>query len=384
MSAHARLSCSGAYRWRACPGSPRLEAQFPETTSPYAEEGTRAHLLLETAALLGLERVADALDLVDGADAEMAEHLQPVLDWVRREQASRPGCEVFFERRVDPGKALGRRDTWGTVDIMLFDHARAEIVIGDLKYGAGQAVEATDNTQLRLYAVGALARVSLTAERVTMVILQPRAYHADGPVRAETLTRAELEAFAAEMKTAATATDDPDAPLIAGEHCHFCRAAGACSVLADYSLSVAREAFAALQQPLQPERVARLLREADTVRGWLKALEAHALELANSGTELPGWKLVARRGHRRWLDPDQALVQLATTYGVDASTLAPPALISPAQVEKVIKRETGKKPDLSQLAAAPELGPRLVPDSAQGEDVFAEIAELFPDLSNAA
>ena len=45
--AHAILSASGASRWMACPPSARLEQQFPQSTSTYAEEGTLAHELGE-------------------------------------------------------------------------------------------------------------------------------------------------------------------------------------------------------------------------------------------------------------------------------------------------------------------------------------------------
>ena len=45
--AHAKLSPSSAYRWIACPGSIRLSAGIPDTSSVFAEEGTAAHELCE-------------------------------------------------------------------------------------------------------------------------------------------------------------------------------------------------------------------------------------------------------------------------------------------------------------------------------------------------
>ena len=45
---HSKLSPSSAHRWMACPGSVRLEAQFPDESSPYAKEGTTAHELVES------------------------------------------------------------------------------------------------------------------------------------------------------------------------------------------------------------------------------------------------------------------------------------------------------------------------------------------------
>ena len=44
---HALLSASSASRWMVCTAAPRFEAQFPETTSEYAEEGRLAHSICE-------------------------------------------------------------------------------------------------------------------------------------------------------------------------------------------------------------------------------------------------------------------------------------------------------------------------------------------------
>jgi hypothetical protein len=380
MSGHARLSCSAAHRWSACPGAPRLEAQFPPTTSVYAEEGTIAHALLETALLLGEAEAAGCLALVEGATEQMAEALQPVLVWVREQMAAAPGAELLIEIKVDPGQALGRDDLWGTADLVILVPPERRLIVGDLKFGAGHPVAVEDNSQLRLYAVGALARARFPVEGVTLAVLQPRAPHVDGPVRTTTLSRVELEVFAAEIAEAAARTDAEDASLVAGSHCTFCRAAGGCAVLADYALAAAREAFRAVEAPLTPAQAGALLAEAETIRGWLKALEAHVLNLARSGIEVPGWKLANRRGHRAWIDPAAALAELTETYGVPSEVLAPPVLISPAQVEKVIRAHAKRKPDLAALVRVPELGPRLVRATAPGEDLFAEAEALFEGL----
>lgn len=379
MSDHARLSCSAAHRWTACPGAPRLEAQFPRQESIYAAEGTTAHALLETALLLS-QPLDQCLTLVPGATEVMAEALQPVVDWIQSQMADHPGAELYLERRVDPGSPLGRDDLWGTADILVFFREDRRLLVGDLKFGAGLAVEVEDNPQIRLYALGALALADYPVEAVTLAILQPRAPHADGPVRVATLTRAALDAFGETIRTAAALTDEDDAPLNAGEHCKFCRAAGGCAALADYSLAVAREAFREVDAPLRPERIGYLLGEAETVRGWLKALEEHALTLARTGTEIPGWKLAQRQGNRAWIDADAALPHLAVTYGVDPDLLAPRKLGTPAHVERVVKAETKQKADLSALVKVPELAPRLVPLKSPGGDVFADAAAWFAGL----
>ncbi len=44
---HALLSASSASRWLYCTRAPRLEEQFPETTSENAEAGRVAHAIAE-------------------------------------------------------------------------------------------------------------------------------------------------------------------------------------------------------------------------------------------------------------------------------------------------------------------------------------------------
>lgn len=46
-STHAYLSASSAHRWLNCTAAPAFEANFPNETSPYAEEGTLAHAICE-------------------------------------------------------------------------------------------------------------------------------------------------------------------------------------------------------------------------------------------------------------------------------------------------------------------------------------------------
>ena len=47
MGKHALLSASSSKRWLACTPSARLEENFPNESSVYAQEGTAAHELGE-------------------------------------------------------------------------------------------------------------------------------------------------------------------------------------------------------------------------------------------------------------------------------------------------------------------------------------------------
>lgn len=388
MSAHARLSCSGAARWMACPGSVAFEARFPESSSAAAAEGTVAHDLLEVALVLGIDAV-NALGTVEGSSFEMAEHVQTALDWIRGELAARPGAKVLVEERLDPGASIDREDLWGTGDVVILDRERAEILVIDLKFGMG-IVEVAETPQLPLYALGAWRLAyemdeDFPVRSFKLVIAQPRAPHRDGPIRSVVRTPEELDDFAIEVRAAAARTDDPNAPLVAGDHCGFCRAAGACPAFAEHALRAAEAEFADLEpdapirEPLTPERISELLREAERVKAWARAVEAYALRIAQDGIRLPGWNLIRKRGRRAWLDPDAALASLLETYGVDPDVLAPRVLKSPRQIEQAIKAAKLGKADLSALVAIPDIGWRLAPDTAPGDE-FLDAETEFADV----
>lgn len=122
------------------------------------------------------------------------------------------------------------------------------------------------------------------------------------------------------------------------------------------------------RDPLPPERIAELLHEADVVKAWARSLEQYALQLAESGALLPGWKLLRRRGKRRWNNPDEALQSLLQTYPIDADQLAPRVLKSPRQVEVAIKEACRTKADIAAMVSIPDIGWKLAPDSAPGDD----------------
>ncbi len=216
---HARLSPSGADRWFACPGAPDAEAGLPETESPAAAEGTAAHELLEQA--LTARTAPAQLEAATGSDSEMLGHVTAA--W-RVVAGLQHGSDRFsIETRTDPGALFGRDDLWGTADIAI-EHGD-HLTLLDFKYGRWP-VEPEQNRQLQIYAIGAAAQALNRIETFTLGIIQPRT---PGPILTSWRTdRAQLADFARELRDAAAATDAPDAPRVAGDHCVFCRARDIC------------------------------------------------------------------------------------------------------------------------------------------------------------
>lgn len=398
--AHAQLSPSGWARWSSCPGSVRACQDLPDSTSPYADEGTAAHDVLERtlnaryavfgdvafspSTFLG-ERVNVANEgeeprLVT-VDQEMVEHVETVAAYVEAKRqtmaaASHKGTApvlVVPERRVSPEWAIGSPDCNGTADVILISDAEIEVI--DLKYGKGVLVEPgtpeEPNGQLMLYLLGALGEWRLQPGQTCRVtIAQPRAAHPDGPIRS--LAGIDEEAvgwFATRAKLAVQAVEQvPDLRLASEHGCRWCKAKPTCRAFSQWSLDAIGAptdtgkasflddvtAFATgSPADLDPEELVRVLRSADLFRGYLSAVEDWAHEHLTKGTApaalAAAYKLVNGRSQRRWMDAnDDSIASALTkirwkdpatekTTGLGKKDIYTEALKSPTQIEGLLK-----------------------------------------------
>jgi hypothetical protein len=365
---HAELGASSAHRWMGCPGSVRLAATVQAPSSTYAEEGTAAHMVAERCLSGGLAAAALIGQELNGhiVDADMADHVQVYLDAVRAEVGADDVLLVeqrFSLERLDPPAEM-----FGTADAVVYKPALRRLVVFDLKYGAGVPVEAAGNPQARYYALGAcLALDHLVVSEVEVVIVQPRCTHPAGPVRRETVPAFELLEWSADLLEAAERTLEPDAPLVAGDWCRFCPAAGVCPALSERALTTAQIEFAETPVPsppdpasLAPDEIGRLLSAAELVELWIRALRGHACAELEAGRAIPGWKLVPKRATRRWRDEDAAPARLRD-LGLAEDELFARKLRSPAQVEKLLGAK--RKREIAVLVVAESGGATLAPEA---------------------
>jgi uncharacterized protein DUF2800 len=375
MAKHAKLPASGAERWMNCPGSVAACADLPRRPSSFfAMEGTAAHFLAAEC----LRGDVDAEDYegqlvavkddeqefflepemrekaegagwsVFEADEEMVVGVQLYLDvcnGVRK--AMHKTAEVLFETYLDMGWL--DKDVGGTADFIAAEpFGMLEIV--DLKYGAGVVVEARGNKQTKTYALGAL-HLYPDCERVKLTIVQPRAPHADGPVRSVEYTRAELEEFQYELVEAAKASRAAGAPTNSGPWCKWCDAKAGCETL---RAAVAVQAMAdfddephQLAAPRDNDRLAKLLDWAPTIDALLRDAEGVALRELEAGRPVGDYKIVRGRANRRWALPEDEIVKGVKEVDPEAETHATPKLKSPAQMEKISKEVKAKVADLT-------------------------------------
>lgn len=304
---HSKLGASSAERWFACPGSVRLTRYGKPKDSEYAAEGTNAHKIAAEALTTGkFPQTETNLEL---------DSLIVYVDYVK----SLPG-KLYVEQRLELNK-----DMWGTCDAMVVNEDHLHVI--DYKHGQGVVVETHHNKQLLYYAL--CASTFFKPKTYTVTVVQPRAYHPDGPIRSWTFSQAVMDTFAQNLKDAVRRTEALDAPLVTGEHCRFCPALAYCPKMHEESLAIAVREFAPLA--MTPQEIATLLDKVKFLGPWIKAIEEHALELATNGTPIPGYKLVDKRRMRVWKDFTEEV--LADRFGDNA--YEPRKLKSPSQMEKV-------------------------------------------------
>lgn len=359
---HSEHGASSAYRWLACPGSVSLSRGIPNKSSEYAIEGTVAHALAELA--LKKERDADfwvGME-VEGWEVteEMAEAVQVYVDHVKR--VMQPGDELRLEARVTLERLNPPRPMFGTCDCLIYRRSEKTLFVYDYKHGAGVSVDAVGNKQLRYYALGALLSLEKDepCEKIVAGIVQPRANHPDGPIREENFGAGDLLDFASELIEGVENTLKPDAALVPGNHCRFCKASAVCPARRDQAFELARIEFGeVMPEVIDPrvmpiETVASLLSKADQIESWITSLRSHVMSELEAGRHVPGFKLVNKRASRVW-NNQQALTEWAASRGLADDELFDRKVKSPAQLEKIV----GKKNLPTELVSSVSSGVTL-------------------------
>lgn len=238
--AHAKLSPSGSKIWMACPGQPDLASQVPYSTSYAAASGTFVHSMSEMLFKDRLENVTlrdywlGRKELVEEFEIEVDEDMikcaEVYVDYVnkRKEELN---AKMLIEERVSMEEIS--EHIWGTADAILIGEKELEII--DLKSGKFP-VDVENNTQLLIYALGALSRYGSEDTIVTMTIVQPRSWHKDGAIRSYSMSAANLVDWGYEtLKPAADACDEEEPQYNPSkETCRFCNAKGICDTYKQY------------------------------------------------------------------------------------------------------------------------------------------------------
>lgn len=377
--AHASFGASNSKRRMACPGSLKAEERFPDESSPFAELGTAAHELGEHCLENNIEDVALCIggsfnDHI--VDDNMATAVQTYVNFVRATEAEEAPALLRLEQRFSLEDLDPPMPMFGTSDCTIYGKETGNLWIIDYKHGQGVAVDVEDNAQLKYYALGAVLKIGNKApiNQVHTAIVQPRASHRDGSIRTYSYTKDEILDFGTDLIDAAHAALAPDAPLIAGDHCKFCKAAGVCSALRGNALAVAQDEFGVIKSvdDLTPEEIGAYMDKLPLVEEWIKSLRRHAHTMLEAGTSVPGFKLVEKRPTRRWKSQEE-LLDWAASQNLEDEEIFEKKIKSPAQIEKVV----GKKNVPSDLIMSVSTGLSMVSDTDRRPPVALLAADEF-------
>jgi hypothetical protein len=299
QEAHSKIGASSMDRWSACPGSVRLCEGLPEQKSSYAEEGTFAHEVAACVLNSGFTW-QEARKIYKGKlDLELEDAVQTYTGLIFGDLQGAKDAQLFVEERFHLHQA--HPSAFGTSDAIIYYPSKKLLRVYDYKHGAGVAVEVDNNSQLMYYGLGALLKLQKPCTDVELIIVQPRCPHPKGPVRRWKIPSIDLIDFTADLIDYIKKTEDPFAPLVPGEHCRWCRAAGVCPALQNTALEVAKTEFSQTQ-PYDPARLAEVLKLLPTIEEWCANVRKFAYAEAEHGRTPPGYKLVDKEARRKWLD----------------------------------------------------------------------------------
>jgi hypothetical protein len=386
MSGHSLNSPSSFSRRIGCPGSANMEKDIPSTSSSFADEGTAAHELGETCLLKG-DNPSDYMGEVivvekDGSaggkftvDAEMVsavevyvEHCRPLM--------GRHMVEYKFDL---PFLGVGEK---GTSDFTAL-HSRILHVV-DYKHGKGVPVDAIGNIQGLCYGMGASAHFQNDDwDTLRITIVQPRAYHDDGPVRSWDVPRDEIFEYMLNFAAAAKATEDPNAPLKVGKWCRFCKAKVGCPAQLKNATDTMEIDFA--EETSKPVPVGLLTDEQildivfnklSIIEQWCASLKDYAQKKAEAGEPIKGSKLVYTRAVRMWKDKQQAEEVLKAKFG---EKIYEKEFVSAPKFEKIIGKKEFK--EVAFLVDKISTGVTLVPESDPRESARNTVENEFSDFT---
>lgn len=291
--AHAFFAPSSAALWRKCSLAPHMVQLFPEADSERSAEGTEAHSHAAYAAKGGNV-------FADHTDPDMARGARMWAEAIGG--ATYAVHSPFVERRV----AGPEPDYYGTPDYC--DGA----LVADYKFGR-IVVDVVDNAQLLAYAELA----DPEPRPLELLIVQPRAYHPEGPVRRHKLTTEEVAVhFAAARAARQRARDDPQATP--GTHCLYCPGRAACRGLRDAALAD----LDVLQGATLAETLQRAHEHQTMLEGLVTGLEAEAIVRLERGERVGNYEMRPGRGSFTWNAPAPDVVSaVALATGRNIGTI---------------------------------------------------------------
>lgn len=390
MSGHSIISPSSAHVWGApggCRGSVTMAAAYPEDDSEAAREGTTVHgiavEMIEAATRAGIGypppswvggHAANGV-IIDQDMYDAAEMYAADVAAVIQRTGVLAAPHLGIETRVSA--PMIHELSEGTPDAFLYAPHTRELFIWDLKYGFG-VVNVFENWQLINYAAGIMYRLGLSGiddQNTTVIfrIVQPRAFHRDGPIREWKVNGADLRGYVNQLHAGAHEALGPNATTRSGPHCRYCPARANCVAAIDAGVSLYEAANYPLPVELNAAAIAAqytiTTRAVKHLESMAVALEEQIKSMIRGGVNVPGYRAETGYGRVTWL-PAYAPGDIAALGDMLQIELRDPKVITPAQASK-----KGIPADIiAAYSAAPATGVKIVHDTGdKARQIFQPI-----------
>lgn len=383
---HSIFAPSGSAMWLYCSGSLIANLLEEDEGSMEAAEGTVAHELAEQWLKTGIKpshRLGETVTVSEGEghpqflitiDEIMLDYVEEYVKWCQFEEGDHfVETKVYFTDLMPPANTDELEED-PLADEVKFaaqggtaDHACCRpgiLIISDLKYGKGIFVDAVDNTQARLYALGFFYKWDwkYNFQKIIIRIGQPRLDNWG----VWEITREELLEYAEFVRERARAAWQLNAPRrVSKKGCQWCKVKANCAAMAVTLEDLAYAELAELERELGAEEMSRIreaLREefklhlAKTSRlsvpdmvklldfrkpmeQWFAEIQTKLEGISNDGGKVPGMKLVDGRSNRVWGN-EKKIVEHLDFLGIDEKHIYEERKIkSPNQMEEMLRKE---------------------------------------------
>lgn len=373
---HATLSASSAHRWLNAPPLPQLEKLFPNPASPMAEEGTAAHALGEykLRKTLGQEYKRPVSDFEsDDMEIFTDDYCDYVMEQYQQAKLSHPGTTVLIEQRLDFSNYVP--DGFGTGDCIIIADGLMHII--DFKYGKGVRVNAENNPQMKLYALGALNNYSMLYDQpevIDMTIFQPRIGNiSTWSIETDTL----LDWAKTELKPKAELAIKGNGVVKYGPWLQFSNCNAVLRVR--YNQYKKLQEFQ-LRSPhlMSNAEIEEVLANVDELVKWANQVKSYAQDLAiNHGKQWNGFKVVEGRSIRKYKD-EATVAKISEENGFNdiyQQSLLPITKLEKVMGKKLFNDLLGQyiyKP-VGKLTLVPQSDKRPAVDTTNPKDEFTEV-----------
>ena len=368
---HRKFGGSNAARVLQCPGYLYASRNIPKGgSSIYAERGTQLHDIqekLRTEEILpeDVDIYKMFPDLTSEEVSEYAELTDLIYDWT---EDVLDNYDIDF-LAVEPFVTAQMPDTGGSIDLL--GYGKDYAVLQDYKFGS-IPVHAEDNAQGLFYFMcvshDPKYQHMIEGKKLVFVIQQP----ALGQASIWEIPQGALELFETRFREAQALALTINPPLGAGAYCKFCPKLASCPEYIAYG----RRAIT--MDPKDKTQLTESLFLAEKLDYWSKQVFSFAQEMIEHGESVTGYKLVAKRASRSWINVAEVEAKLKGV--MNKEQYFKHTLLTPPQIEKLKKVPPGLAKFFEENTQKVSSGLTLAKESDKREAVRFQMSDSLKEM----